>query len=324
MAQKYYYDPDTCTFVEADDSQQKLLKRGALAAVAVVVVAALLAWGMDLHLVETPEELALKSENEALKEQLERASNRMDMLAQRLDHIARTDRELYRTLLQAEPISKDVRQVGVGGTDSYKDYDRFDQETASLLRKTSRTLDQLERQMSLQSASFRELTQMAQSRERELEQLPAIRPANGPITSGYGKRYHPVLKVRKMHTGVDFLLEKGSPVVAPGDGIVKRTGRSATYGRYVDLKHPAAGYTTRFAHLSKIPAGIRRGRHVERGDTIAYSGNSGRSTGPHLHYEVRDSEGRTLNPAYFFAPDMTPNKYQKLLAKTERLGVAPG
>jgi murein DD-endopeptidase MepM/ murein hydrolase activator NlpD len=163
---------------------------------------------------------------------------------------------------------------------------------------------------------------MATQRQERLRQLPALRPADGTIVSGYGMRMHPTLGVRKMHAGVDILLEIGSPVVAPGDGVVKRTGRSSTYGRYVEVEHKAAGYTTRYAHLSEIPYRIRRGRTVARGDTIAFSGNSGRSTGPHLHYEVMDEKGRTINPIRFFAPDMTPSEYQKLLAKSERLNAS--
>lgn len=316
--QKYYYDPETCSFEEVNEAPWKWKRQGTLVLALALVIGGLLAWGMEMHWVTTPEEVALQSENEALQRQLTRANEQMNGFADRLDQLAENDRELYRTLLQAEPISDDVRQMGIGGTDPYEEFDQFNGETTLLLQKTAHTLDRLERQMSLQSSSFRELTKMAEQRNSELRQLPALRPANGPIVSGYGMRMHPTLKVRKMHAGVDLLLETGTPVVAPGDGVVKRTGRSSTYGRYVEIEHEAVGYTTRFAHLSEIPYNIRRGRHVQRGDTIGLSGNSGRSTGPHLHYEVMDEQGRTLNPVRFFVPDVMPDEYQKLLAQTER------
>ena len=323
--QKYYYDPETCSFVEADESPRRVEPRMIAVVVAALVLVAGMVWAMDAQWVTTPEEMALRSENEALQEQLEAVSGRMDEFSAQLSALAKTDRELYRTLLQAEPISDDVRQVGVGGTDVYESYDRYDAETASLLRQTSKTLDQLERKINLQRASFRELTSMAEAHQRRMEQLPSLLPANGNIISGFGMRYHPSLKVRKMHEGIDLLLRHGSPVVAPGNGVVKRAGRSSTYGKYVDLEHPAAGYTTRFAHLSEIPSQIRRGRRVARGDTIGYSGNTGRSTGPHLHYEVRDEEGRALNPVHFVAPDMTPRKYRTMLAKAKSMGTkTPG
>lgn len=319
---KYYYDPETCSFVEAEEQSASWLRRGAIMLGGALVLALLMVWALDAQWVSTPQEVALKAENEALQDQLSQATDRMSGFAEQLDALAEADRELYRTLLQAEPISNDVRQMGVGGTDPYQSFDQFDQRTSTLLRETAQTLDQLERQMSLQASSFQELKTMATQRRERLRQLPALRPADGTIVSGYGMRMHPTLGVRKMHAGVDILLEIGSPVVAPGDGVVKRTGRSSTYGRYVEVEHKAAGYTTRYAHLSEIPYRIRRGRTVARGDTIAFSGNSGRSTGPHLHYEVMDEKGRTINPIRFFAPDMTPSEYQKLLAKSERLNAS--
>lgn len=156
---------------------------------------------------------------------------------------------------------------------------------------------------------------LAEARETWRRQMPALLPADGVIVSGFGMRLHPILRVRKMHEGIDILLPYGSPVYAPGDGIVRETGRSAGYGLYIILEHPATGYRTLYGHLSKVL--VRRGQKVQRGDQIALSGNSGRSTGPHLHYEVRDSQGRALNPLQFVAPSMTPHQYQQLLEAAE-------
>jgi len=318
--QRYYYDPETCAFVEADEGPRYVGTRVivAAAAAALVLVAGMV-WAMDALWVTTPEEMALRSENEALQEQLEAVSGQMDAFSAQISALAETDRELYRTLLQAEPISDDVRQVGIGGTDAYASFDRYDAETADLLRSTAETLDQLERQITLQRASFQELTTLATVHQRRMDQLPSLLPADGIIISGFGMRHHPILNVRKMHEGIDLLLRHGSPIVAPGDGVVKRAGRSATYGKYIDINHPDAGYMTRFAHLSDIPSRVRRGRTVARGDTIGFSGNTGRSTGPHLHYEVRDEDGRPLNPMHFVAPDMTPSKYRTMLAKVRSM-----
>lgn len=326
MAQgNYYFDPETCTFVEVETSYKQRLKRVAFVCALALVLAGGIVWALDVLWIDTPEELALKSENEALQEQLAHVSERMNVLTEDLDRLAETDHDLYRTLLQVDPISEDVRQVGVGGSDVYESYDRFEGDAATLLRETANSLDQLERQMSLQNMSYRELTKQAEQREAYLEELPALIPADGPIVSGYGRRFHPILKVRKMHGGIDVLVRPGTPVIAPANGVVYRVGNSPTYGRYVDLRHPASGYMTRFAHLSEAADGLRRGQRIERGDTIAYSGNSGRSTGPHLHYEVRELDTkRTVNPVYFFAPDMTPTRYEDLLAKTERLEVVTG
>lgn len=317
----YYYDHEACAFVEVKPRRTKLYVQGTLILAMAFLLAGAFAWGLD-EMTETPEELALKAENDALQEQLARVDERMQEFAAQIEHLAESDQELYRTLFQAEPISDDVRRVGVGGSDPYEKYSRFSASTALLLRRTSQTLDRLERQISLQNVSYRELTRLARERERELEQMPAILPADGPVVSGYGVRRHPILRVHKMHHGIDVLVRVGSPVVAAAEGVVKTAEFSPTYGNYVEIKHPASGYTTLYAHLSQIPSHIRPGRTVKRGEHIGLSGSTGRSSGPHLHYEVRDAQDRTINPIYFFAPSMTPHQYKKLLKEAEQSAIA--
>jgi murein DD-endopeptidase MepM/ murein hydrolase activator NlpD len=313
----YYYDPERCTYVKVEPTWVQRLKPLAGILGVVLVLTALAVGVLDAQWIATPEEQALKTENQKLRAQLAKANAEMNTLASRLDDLAERDQELYRTLFEMEPISSDVREMGVGGTDPYASFDRFSEDTAQLLKETASTLDQLERQVSLQGASYRELSRVAANRSERLAQLPAIRPANGSIVSGYGMRHHPILKVRKMHAGVDFLLKRGTPVVATAHGVVKRTGHTSTYGKYIELRHKAAGYVTRYAHLSEIGDGIRRGVSVDRGQQIGLSGNTGRSTGPHLHYEVRDLEGRTLDPMNFFVPDMTPETFHQLQQRSD-------
>ncbi len=314
---KYRYDPETCTFVEVEVTRKDWMRKIGIVVGLALVLAAIVGWMMDVHLIRTPEEQSLRSENAVLERQLNRVGEQMTALSDELNRLSEKDRELYRTLLQIEPISEDVRQVGVGGSEAYTEFDRFGTQTARLLRETATALDQLERQVSLQGASYRELTQYAERRDQRLLQLPAIRPTEGPIVSGYGMRHHPILKVRKMHAGVDFLVRTGTPIMSTGNGIVRRAQYSPTYGNYVDVRHESAGYVTRYAHLSEIDGEIRRGVRVERGQVLGLSGNTGRSTGPHLHYEVRDLRGRTLDPIEFFVPDMSPQNFLQLVERTE-------
>lgn len=317
----YYYDPESCAFVEVKPKRTKLYVIGALSLVVTLVLAAGLTWGVDQFL-GTPEEIALQTENEALQEQFELAQQRLEALAGQLDQLSEADQEIYRTLLQANQISEDVRQAGVGGADAYEAFDAFSPDAAEVLRRTAEKLDQLELQISLQNESYRELAELAEAREASLKELPTIMPVNGPLVSSYGIRNHPIDKVPKMHPGVDFLVNVGTPVHVTADGVVKRTGRDRGYGRFVEIAHPASGYTTLYGHLSSIPRHIRKGRKVKRGEQIALSGNTGRSTGPHLHYEVRKLEGGTLNPIYFFAPSMTPDAYKELLEEADRATVS--
>lgn len=314
---QYYYDPETCSFVEVETTWRQWLSYAGQIVGLAVLLTGLAVWAMDVYWVTTPEEQSLRVENRALEQQLSQVNARMSSLSSRLDTLAKRDRTLYRRLFQMEPISDDVRQVGVGGADPYEKFDKMDATASSLLQNTAQKLDKLERQMTLQGTSYRKLTKVAKKRDQRLRQLPAIRPANGPIVSGYGMRHHPVLDVRKMHAGVDFLLRPGTPVMATGDGEIRRAGQHPTYGNYVDVRHPQSGYITRYAHLSEIAEGVRRGKEVERGEKIGNSGNTGRTTGPHLHYEVRTLEGRTLDPMRFFVPDMTPETYHELEERTQ-------
>jgi len=316
--QKYYYDPESCTFVEVEPTWTDYVAHYGRIVGLAVIIAGLAVWGIDAYWLTTPEEQSLKVENKALERQLDKVSGRMSTLSSQLDTLAQKDRTLYRRLFQLEPISEDVRQVGVGGADPYKEFDDMGEDASSLLKKTAQKLDKLERQVSLQGSSYQELSEVAKKRSERLVELPAIRPTNGPIVSGYGMRQHPVLKVRKMHAGVDFLVRRGTPVMSTGDGVVRRATFSPAYGNFVEVRHPKAGYFTRYAHLSEIPESIQRGVTVERGDTIGLSGNTGRSTGPHLHYEVHNRSGQTLDPMRFFVPDMSPEKYHELEQRTRQ------
>lgn len=318
----YHYDHETCSFVEVKPSRTRMYVQLSVMAVSTLALAALFTLGLD-RVVKSPQELALQEENQALQAQLDRAGQRIQDVAVQLENLSATDQNLYRLLLQADPISPDVRQVGVGGTDPYVQFDRFSSSTADLLRQTAQQLDQLERQISLQQASYQELSELARDHEGGMRQLPAILPANGPVISGFGMRRHPVLKIIRMHPGVDLAVNTGTPVYVTGDGVVEKAEWNVNgYGLHVVVRHEKAGYKTLYAHLSKIPKDIRPGRTVKRGDQIGFSGNTGLSKGPHLHYEVHDLEGRKLNPIRFFAPSMTPQQYQALLIESENTTVS--
>lgn len=312
----YYYDEAQCTFVEVQDRRKGLGRTISIAGLAALVLALGLYLGLG-ELWGSPEMIALKAENEALRSQLAATDTRIEGIRTELEQFAKQDQELYRTLLEAEPITDDVRQAGAGGTDVYEDFQKFGSDTRSVLRETAENLDRLERQMQIQGSSYRELIDMAKRRTDELHELPAIMPANGRLVSGFGIRLHPIDQVRRMHTGIDITAPRGTPVVATADGVISYAGRRGGYGITVEVKHKKSGYTTRYAHLSKIPESTRVGRRVSRGDVIAFSGSSGRSTAPHVHYEVLNGSRRAINPIDFFAPGMTPDEFRRLHHEAE-------
>jgi len=317
----YYYDHDACCFVEVKEKRSKVYSRTSLIIVGSLALSVALALGMD-RFVQTPQELALIEENVALQQQLDNVSQRITAVADELTRLSEVDQNLYRTLLHASPISEDARQVGVGGSDPFPEYRRFSPSTSSLLARTSQQLEKLELQIGLQNNSYRELVDLASEREVIMAEMPAIIPTEGPIISGFGVRFHPVLKVNRMHYGLDIHVRPGTPVVAAGDGIVRQVGRDAGLGNLIKVEHATAGYVTVYGHLSKVAKGMRRGRKVTRGEIIAYSGNTGLTSGPHLHYEVRDVTGKSLNPVFFLAPSMTPAAYQKLLEETAKTRIS--
>lgn len=312
----YIFDNESCSFVEVVDSRRKIFVRVSAILLIGLVVAATLTWGLD-QVVQSPQEVALLDENEALQRQLESVNKRIDTVTGDLMAIRDTDQDLYRVLLNARQISDDVAQVGIGGSDPYPEFSRFGSTTSDILTENASKIDHLERLLLLQNDSYRELKGLAASHSIQLSQMPAIQPVNGRITSGFGIRFHPVLKVSRMHPGLDFHAPVGSPVFATGDGIIKDAKSGGGLGRFVKVEHKTAGYVTVYAHLSKIAPGIRRGNKIKRGDLLGYSGNTGLSEAPHLHYEVRDLDGKSLNPIYFLAPSVTPAEYERLLKEAE-------
>ena len=312
----YHFDEETCSFVEVPKSRKRFwLQLGAMG-ILVVVLASGVTWGLD-GVVKTPEELALFDENQALQRQLRSVDKRIDTMSEELQKLQNMDQGFYRTLLNAAETSEDVMQVGVGGTDPYPEFNRFSTSTSTILNRTATKIDQLERQILLQNESYRELTSLAESHEVQLSEMPAILPVNGKITSGFGSRFHPVLKITRPHPGLDFHAPMGTPVFATGNGVIEEATSGAGLGRYVKMEHATAGYVTVYAHLSRIAPGIRKGKSIKRGEVIGYSGNTGLSEAPHLHYEVRDLTGRSLNPLFFLAPSMTPAAYEQLLKEAE-------
>ena len=309
----YYYDHGTRAFVAVRPARRWV--RGGLAAVLAVALAAA-GVASASGVAPTPAEVAQAEEIDALRGQLASANARLTSFSERVDGLARTDRELYRTVLDADPISEDEFRMGVGGA-AGRAFDHLPAPTADLLEETSEAFDRLERQLALQSESYDELRDLATERDAVIRQQPAILPLKGArLSSGFGMRRHPILRVRRLHAGVDFPTPVGTPLYAAGDGRVSFVGTRGGYGTVVEVEHPLAGKLTRYAHLSRAAEGVGVGSEVRRGQTIAYSGDSGLSTSPHLHYEVRRlDEARTpIDPVTTFVPDVTPAEYREILA----------
>lgn len=265
----------------------------------------------------TPKMYRINRDNRDLVIKYRILQDRIRMAQQQTEAIRHRDNYVYRALFSTDSLS--VPGVWQPYPDS-KYAAVSDDEFAPLMVSTWRQLDALARLLYLESVSFDELQTLSKDKEKMSAAIPAIWPIdrsalhNNHIGAFSPRRYHPVLHRVQAHTGIDFGCDRGTPVYATGDGVVElasSTGFNGGYGRQVLLNHDF-GYKTRYAHLDKVL--VVRGQHVTRGQIIALTGNTGRSTGPHLHYEVIH-RGTPVNPINYFNRDMTPEEYNDLMER---------
>lgn len=308
---KFRYNPKTLSYEKVQRSAGERVLRALVIAAPILTISIVLAFFLAYR-IESPKEKELRKENAQLKQELDKLNERAALILKVTEVLQKRDEELYRTALGAKEFPEELRMMGVGGSDMYKQYESMS--NGELLTSTAMKLDELERKLHAQSLSFKELVELAQKRERRLASLPAIQPVNNKelkrMVSGYGWRIDPVYGTRKMHWGLDFTADVGTEIYSTGDGVVEKTEvNSWGYGREIVIDH-GFGYKTRYAHLSSFL--VKEGDTVKRGDLIGLVGNSGKSTGPHLHYEV-EKDGHKVNPINFFHSDLTPEEYEKII-----------
>ena len=230
----------------------------------------------------------------------------------KLGDLISQDNEVYRGIYGLDTISGDVREAGIGGTDDYSFLNDFSE--GELLKDIRSNIDQLRRQYDIQDESYKELLKMAKRKEKSLAHIPAIQPVKNKnlkrMASGFGYRIDPFYRTRKFHAGMDFTANTGTEVYATANGRVESVVRKfGGYGRHIIVNH-GNGYKTLYAHLSA--AKVKQGQKVVRGQVIGAVGNTGKSTGPHLHYEVR-LNNEPLNPSNFYFNDLTNDEYEEML-----------
>ncbi len=308
---KYYFNTHSLKYERVIISWKKRMLRitGFLStAVVFASVIVLIAY----NFFNSPKEKQLKRALEETTLQLEILKQRTDQVEAVLSDIQERDNTIYRVIFEADPIPSSVREAGYGGVDRYnalKDYYNAD----NIIDVTQR-IDKLSKQLYIQSKSFDEVFNLVKNKSAMLASIPAIQPIPNKdlkhVASGYGWRMHPVYKTEKMHTGMDFSASVGTEIHATGNGVVvKVEPYGKGYGNNVVINH-GYGYETVYAHMSKFA--VRPGQKISRGDLIGYVGNTGTSTGPHLHYEVRKN-GNPVNPANFYYNDLTPEEYEKMM-----------
>lgn len=308
---KYKYNPGTLSYEREEVSLKFKIFKSLTFLVASIMVGGVM-FLVFSYFIDSPKEKELIRELDQIKFQYTLLNKRMNDVDKVVGNIADRDDNIYRVIFEAEPIPNDVRKAGFGGSDRYKGLNGFD--NSALVISTTKKLDQLSKQVYIQSKSLDDVYKLARSKEKMLASIPAIMPVASKdltrVASGYGMRIHPVFKVRKMHTGMDFTAPTGTEIYATGDGkVVKVESARRGYGKHIVIDH-GYGYRTRYAHMSKF--NVRVGKKIKRGDVIGYVGNTGTSTGPHLHYEV-EKNGAKINPANFYSNDLSPEEYELML-----------
>lgn len=308
---KYYYDPKTLSYRKIEKGTRYKIRNTAIFLASSALMGAFFYLVAD-NFINSPKEKRLHREVENMKIQYDILNGKMNQAAAVLEGLQKRDDDIYRVIFEAEPIPNTIRKAGFGGANRYKKLEGFD--NSELIKETAQRMDQITKEIYVQSRSFDEIVNMAEDKTKLLAAIPAIQPVANEdlkrLASGYGFRLDPFTKARKMHYGMDFSAQIGTPVYATGDGtIIRADNRSSGYGNHIRIDH-GYGYTTVYAHLNDY--NVRKGQKVKRGEIIGFVGNTGRSRGPHLHYEVWLNKDR-LNPVNFYYGELSPEEFNTVI-----------
>ncbi|HHT61019.1 MAG: M23 family metallopeptidase [Paludibacteraceae bacterium] len=314
---KFHYNQETLSFEKIELTFFALVKK-----VAVYLFTSLcggfIAFLIFILFLESPQEKQLKKENIHMQAQYDLLQEQMNELQSLLTDLQQRDDNLYRVIFQADPILSEVRHRQMGNDQRYQALQNMS--NSKIMVDITKQMDDLKRQTYIQFKSYDELIMLAKQNEQKLLCIPAIQPIYNKdltrVASGYGMRIDPIYRTRKMHQGMDFTAPIGTEIFATGNGIVKEAGWRQGYGKCVKINH-GFGYETLYAHMHKITA--RVGQSVKRGDVIGEVGNTGKSTGPHLHYEVH-FKGTPVNPQNYYFLDLSPEEYDIMLQLSQNAG----
>lgn len=303
MAQKrYYYDEVTCTYKQEVLTAKEVIKRSFFIIGSGLVFGSLFFLGFYSYWDDIKSQ-NLKDQNASLISKINVLNNKLTEIEAGVDNLHKRDNDFYRSMLNAQQTDEGKWEAGTGGAVNPE----FANQPVAL-KEAADKLDKLSYKVELQNRSYDHLTKLLNENREKLSHIPAVKPVPGIVISGFGVRHHPILKIRKEHTGLDFTAPIGTPTIATADGVVVTAGHSSGgYGNQIEIDH-GFGIVTKYAHLSEIK--VSEGQKVKRGDLIALTGNTGLSSGPHLHYEIIKN-GEKIDPVDYFYQDLSPKEYEQ-------------
>ena len=308
---KYYYNPKSLRYEKLETPLRVKLLR-VLGFLSAALVTAIIIVSIAYRYFPSANEKRLQQQNEALREDYLVLDEKARKLQDRMRVLENRDNDVYRAIFEANPIPDSARLKEMEQQKEIKlvmSLDRFELEESVV-----NTLDNIERRMSFQDKSYGQLNEFIKNKEQLLACTPAIQPVSNSdlkrVASGYGYRIDPIYKTPRFHAGLDFTAPQGTPIYATANGVAKIAGNSGNgYGNHVVISH-GYGYETLYGHMYRVK--VKVGERVSRGEVIGYVGSTGKSTGPHCHYEVHKNNQR-IDPVYFFYNDLTPEQFNHII-----------
>lgn len=268
--------------------------------------------------IDSPEEKQLGLEKSRMQAQYKVLQKQIDEIQGVLDALQQRDDNMYRVVLMADPIPLEVRKSTAANSEYYEQL--LDMTNSEIVVSTTKKVEEIKKQLYIQSKSYDDLIKLSKNKEEMLQCIPAIQPVMNKnlkyMASGYGWRIDPVYHTRRFHAGMDFTAPTGTKIFATGNGTVVTSGWKQGYGNCVEISH-GFGYVTLYGHMSSIK--VRGGQKVKRGEVIGLVGSTGKSTGPHLHYEVH-YRGQIMNPANYYYLDLSPSEYDRMIQMSSNSG----
>lgn len=314
---KFHFNPETLNYEPVIQSLTSKLKQIFIHLFSGISLGALFFF-VFVSTFESPEAKQMGAEKSRMEAQYKLLQRQLDQAQEVMSDLQERDNNLYRVIFQAEPIPLEVRKATISNSEYYEQMMKMT--NSEIVANTTKRMDEIRKQIYIQSRSFDDLVKLAKNKDEMLKCIPAIQPVMNKdlkkMASGYGWRIDPVYRTRRFHAGMDFAAAIGTDIFATGNGTVVATGWQQGYGNCVQISH-GFGYLTLYGHMSKI--NVRNGQKVKRGEIIGLVGNTGKSTGPHLHYEVH-LNGNVMNPSHYYFMDLTPADYDRMIQMSDNSG----
>ena len=308
---KYYYNTNTLRYEKlVTPLHVKLLRFFGFIAAAMVTAFILVV--LAFRFIPSPQAKLAEMKYEKMKQNYDMLASQAGTLQQEMASLEKRDNQVYRSIFEANPLPDSARAKLTEKNNEIQKVQAINDE--QLGNELAKTLNNISERVNYQFASYNEIENLIKNQGEKLASIPAIQPVSNRdldrIASGFGMRIDPVYGTAKMHKGLDFTAPQGTPIYATGNGTVEVAGQTGDgYGNHIVINH-GYGYETLYGHMYKVK--VRAGQKVKRGEVIGWVGSTGKSTGPHCHYEVHIN-GQEVDPVYFFYNDLTPEQFDRIL-----------